>query len=338
MKKRLAVMMAVFILIVSISFKGEGLAAAIYTKNTGALHVPSVSLPDYSAFDVDLLNPEGGNIAILSIFVFQKAVPSLGVTDVPSQLTVQRESDLSMLYILHIPVLAVTAADGTIQYFDAQMKMLPNTDPLKLQVTSLSEVQLGNAKTGPQGPAGDTGPTGPQGPPGLNGTNGINGFAVLNGSSAPDNGKGKDGDFYIDTTEYKIYGPKAGGAWPTPPVSLIGIDGHTVLNGSGAPDNSTGKDGDFYIDTTGYKIYGPKTANAWSTLVSLTGPTGPTGVTGVAGITGPTGSANVYVNSCIDPVSKGTLYLKGPVLYMCISDSCTCNNVPLVTDVNWQVI
>jgi len=240
MKKRLAVMMAVFILIVSISFKGEGLAAAIYTKNTGALHVPSVSLPDYSAFDVDLLNPEGGNIAILSIFVFQKAVPSLGVTDVPSQLTVQRESDLSMLYILHIPVLAVTAADGTIQYFDAQMKMLPNTDPLKLQVTSLSEVQLGNAKTGPQGPAGDTGPTGPQGPPGPTGPTGSIGLTGSIGATGPMGSVGATGSI----------GPTGvtGAAGATGPMGSV-----NVYSGDAACVDSASKGTLWYTD--GIKFY-----------------------------------------------------------------------------------
>jgi len=245
MKKRLAVMMAVFILIVSISFKGEGLAAAIYTKNTGALHVPSVSLPDYSAFDVDLLNPEGGNIAILSIFVFQKAVPSLGVTDVPSQLTVQRESDLSMLYILHIPVLAVTAADGTIQYFDAQMKMLPNTDPLKLQVTSLSEVQLGNAKTGPQGPAGDTGPTGPQGPPGPTGPTGSIGLTGSIGATGPMGSVGATGSI----------GPTGvtGAAGATGPMGSVGATGSIGPTGATGAIGATGPMGsvNVYIGDAG---------------------------------------------------------------------------------------
>ncbi len=38
-----------------------------------------------------------------------------------------------------------------------------------------------------------------------------NGFTVLSGTGAPAGGLGVDGDFYIDTTNHVIYGPKTGG-------------------------------------------------------------------------------------------------------------------------------
>lgn len=66
-----------------------------------------------------------------------------------------------------------------------------------------------------------TGPVGPQGPAGTNGTNGTNGLTVLNGTSNPSNLLGVDGDFYINTTNWTIFGPKASGAWPAG-VSLVG--------------------------------------------------------------------------------------------------------------------
>jgi lysophospholipase L1-like esterase len=47
-----------------------------------------------------------------------------------------------------------------------------------------------------------TGPTGPSG------------RTILNGTVAPAAGVGANGDFYIDTVAWKIYGPKASGAWP----------------------------------------------------------------------------------------------------------------------------
>lgn len=47
---------------------------------------------------------------------------------------------------------------------------------------------------------------------------------VRNGSGAPSAGTGIDGDFYIDTTAWDIYGPKAAGAWPAG-ASLIGPTG-----------------------------------------------------------------------------------------------------------------
>lgn len=50
------------------------------------------------------------------------------------------------------------------------------------------------------------------------------GTAVLNGAGAPSGLIGNNGDFYIDTDFYSIYGPKAGGVWGT----------GTLLNNSSA--------------------------------------------------------------------------------------------------------
>lgn len=50
---------------------------------------------------------------------------------------------------------------------------------------------------------------------------GADGRTILSGTSAPGSGTGSNGDFYIDTSAWTIYGPKASGTWPS---------GH-VLNG-----------------------------------------------------------------------------------------------------------
>jgi hypothetical protein len=50
---------------------------------------------------------------------------------------------------------------------------------------------------------------------GTNGADGADGKTILNGTTAPANTLGTDGDFYIDTTGPTLYGPKTGGAWPT---------------------------------------------------------------------------------------------------------------------------
>jgi hypothetical protein len=60
---------------------------------------------------------------------------------------------------------------------------------------------------------------------GSNGTNGTNGKTVLNGTGAPSNGLGTDGDFYLDTANAHLYGPKASGAWPGIYVDLVGPQG-----------------------------------------------------------------------------------------------------------------
>jgi Collagen triple helix repeat (20 copies) len=91
--------------------------------------------------------------------------------------------------------------------------------------------------TGPAGPAGPAGPpgvqgdkgdTGAQGPsghdgaPGPAGPAGTDGQTVLNGTGAPDNSIGSNGDFYIDIAASVLYGPKAGGSWPAAGTGLTG--------------------------------------------------------------------------------------------------------------------
>ena len=67
-----------------------------------------------------------------------------------------------------------------------------------------------------------TGPQGPQGVPGTNGVNGINGNTILFGVTNPSNSaNGVNGDFYINTTTYNLFGPKASGVWGTG-TSIIG--------------------------------------------------------------------------------------------------------------------
>jgi hypothetical protein len=127
-------------------------------------------------------------------------------------------------------------------------------------------------------------PRGDQGVQGNPGPTGADGKSVLNGTGAPSNGTGNNGDFYIDTVTDTIYGPKAAGVWPTPGTSLIGpqgppgTDGLSVLNGAGDPTSGDGVDGDFWINTTTDYIFGPKAGGVWPTPgTSLVGPQGPPG-------------------------------------------------------------
>lgn len=168
---------------------------------------------------------------------------------------------------------------------------------------------------GLQGPAGDTGPAGPQGlqgipglpgapgapgAPGTPGTPGANGNTILNGTGAPSDSIGVNGDFYLDTAASVLYGPKASGTWtgvstlplvgPKGDTGAAGADGKTVLNGLGVPAASLGNDGDFYIDTQNNLIYGPKTSGAWGSGTSLVGPQGQQGIPGQQGSQGPAGT------------------------------------------------
>jgi hypothetical protein len=87
------------------------------------------------------------------------------------------------------------------------------------------------------------GMVGPEGPPGTNGTNGTNGTdgtAIDSGSGPPSSSVGANGDFYINTTTYVLYGPKEGGAWPTPGTPLVGADGEPGAPGATGPAGGGG--------------------------------------------------------------------------------------------------
>lgn len=124
-------------------------------------------------------------------------------------------------------------------------------------------------------------------PPGVplgggTGSSGPGGGTVLTGAGAPDNSVGNNGDFYLDTNTWTLYGPKANDQWPAG-VSLVGQSGSGgtggtggtgggtvgngghILYGSGAPTDSIGVDGDFYFDTSTSTMYGPKQDGKWPT-------------------------------------------------------------------------
>ena len=168
---------------------------------------------------------------------------------------------------------------------------------------------------GPQGIQGIQGPAGSTGPAGADGADGADGKTVLSGAVDPTT-EGVDGDFYINTTSWEIFGPKTAGVWGTG-SSLIGpqgdtgatgpagadgaagADGRTVL--SGAVDPTTeGVDGDFYINTTSWEIFGPKTGGNWATGTDLIGATGAQGPAGADGADGKT-----VLSGSVDPTTEG---------------------------------
>ena len=143
---------------------------------------------------------------------------------------------------------------------------------------------------GRQGPAGAPGATGATGAPGPSGAQGAVGPAgsctaqtILNGSGPPASSTGADGDFYIDTSAQVIYGPKAGGAWPTPGTSIVGPKGATGDTGATGAQGPQGEAG----------------------ATGATGPAGPQGEPGPTGATGDPGSkgdpGTSVLNGCVPP-------------------------------------
>ena len=108
----------------------------------------------------------------------------------------------------------------------------------------------GGAKgdTGAAGAKGDTGTTGAKGDTGAAGANGdtgatgTDGRSVLYGAGAPLVGTGANGDFYINTSNSFIYGPKSAGAWPAG-VSLVGLTGAKGDTGAAGAKGDTGTAG-----------------------------------------------------------------------------------------------
>ncbi|MBD0260083.1 MAG: collagen-like protein, partial [Cytophagales bacterium] len=77
---------------------------------------------------------------------------------------------------------------------------------------------------GPQGLTGPPGPQGVQGIPGLKGTDGLPGQpgkTLLSGATDPASTAGTEGDFYLNTTTYLIFGPKTVAGWGSG-ASLVG--------------------------------------------------------------------------------------------------------------------
>ena len=79
-------------------------------------------------------------------------------------------------------------------------------------ILSLNTGEIINAGriVGDRGPKGEIGQPGPQGLPGRDGN------SMLHGPGVPRPDEGTDGDFFYDTSEAAIYGPKVSGTWGSP--------------------------------------------------------------------------------------------------------------------------
>ena len=99
---------------------------------------------------------------------------------------------------------------------------------------------------------------------------------ILNGVNAPTKSIGINGDFYIDTKNLNIYGPKKNNAWPLP-ISLRGTAGTAGTDGKTGTPGVAGSDG--------------KTVTNTSTVSGTAGATGSTGATGLSGAAGSNGAA-----------------------------------------------
>jgi len=126
-----------------------------------------------------------------------------------------------------------------------------------------------------KGPAGADGPQGPQGPTGPVGPAGENGSVMHAGQGEPGSGIGNPGDYYLDTQNSLLYGPKTeNNTWGIP-IDLEGADGQDgadgsqILSGTTSPAASLGSEGDFYLNTSNFDLFGPKSQSGWGTPINL---------------------------------------------------------------------
>ena len=90
------------------------------------------------------------------------------------------------------------------------------------------------------------------------------GSDIIRGNEAPNDKKGKVGDYYVNEKTAELYGPKTEKGWGAPVHFGKNNKGNAkILSGTGAPSNTDGKEGDWYIDKEGRRLYGPKTQNQW---------------------------------------------------------------------------
>ena len=117
---------------------------------------------------------------------------------------------------------------------------------------------------------------------------------ILSGSSVPAKTLGINGDFYIDTKNLNLYGPKTKGVWkvttslrPKEPVAALVVVGDTGPAGTTGATGQQGDKGDKGI--SGEK--GATGATGFTGASGFTGATGATGTTGASGLKGETGIA-----------------------------------------------
>jgi hypothetical protein len=96
------------------------------------------------------------------------------------------------------------------------------------------------------------------------------GNLIVSGTTVPDTSVGRVGDYYINNTDWTIYGPKTA-TWGTA-TSLKGSDGvngNMWYTGTATPTNEQYSDGDFYLKSTGF-VY-QKIGGSWVVVSNLKG-------------------------------------------------------------------
>lgn len=120
----------------------------------------------------------------------------------------------------------------------------------------------------------------------LEGDSVASGGNLAYGNGSPSAGNGKDGDVYLDLTDFKVH-TKSGGAWGSGTLfkgtngsnGAAGSAGNRIRWGNGAPSNGDGDNDDLYLDLTDFKIH-TKGSGSWGVGNAFKGATGSAGLKG----------------------------------------------------------
>ena len=109
------------------------------------------------------------------------------------------------------------------------------------------------------------------------------------GNGSPLSLNGKDGDVYLDLTDFKIH-TKSGGGWSAGSGfkgtngsnGSNGTNGKSIRFGNGAPLSGLGDNDDVYLDLSDFKVH-TKSAGSWSGGTAFKGSNGSNGSNGING-------------------------------------------------------
>ena len=139
------------------------------------------------------------------------------------------------------------------------------------------------------------------------GDKGVDGKGWLFGSGVPNNNLGFDGDLYLRTSDYSVWG-KAAGSW-SKTADLSGADGSTWTSGDGAPSDGSGAVGDWYFRNDTAEIYKKGSNNKWVVVVDINGDAGTPGSQWLSGSGAPLADAG-KIGDWYFRTSNGFVYEK----------------------------
>jgi hypothetical protein len=99
----------------------------------------------------------------------------------------------------------------------------------------------------------------------------INNNVLYYSENCPESLIGNFGDYYLNTSQNLLYGPRTNIGWGND-IKILGptAAGSKVLSGYGDPSSTIGNTADYYLNTSTFVLYGPKNTGGWSSSIDLT--------------------------------------------------------------------